>query len=134
MKYSTFSHKGYTLLELVVVLAIMGIIMGMATPRLTKMYGAMEFSLQKDDLLFQLGTIPYQAFSKGQEISLAEALTAGKDQLIALPENWEFDTSAKSVTYSPLGFCSGGTVRFSKYTKVITVQLTPPFCKPAIIE
>ena len=129
---SSISAKGYTLLELMVVLAIMGIIMGMATPRLIKMYDAMQFSLEKDDILFQLSSISFGVYSNGVAINLQEAVTAGERQIVVLPKGWSISPKASEITYSVYGFCSGGEAELSKGNKKMRIAFAPPLCSPSL--
>ena len=121
---------GYTLLELMVVLAIMGIIMGLATPRLVKMYDAKQFSLEKDDIKFQLGKLASIAYATSTTINLKQAVTPGEQQLISLPDNWSISDSAEKISYSIYGFCNGGIIQLRKEDREITFELSPPFCQP----
>ena len=55
--YPVVAHKakrGFSLLELLVVLAVMGALTGLALPRLYSMYAAGERSFARDDVLNEI--------------------------------------------------------------------------------
>ena len=130
----TQRHCGYTLLELTVVMAIVGIIMGLATPRLVKMYDAVAFSLGKDDVLMQLSGLSYQVRQLGRDITLAEIMSEKQKQLLDLPEGWSLSDSAEDIHYSLYGYCEGGTIAFYYGNRQLDVYLAPPFCSPKIVQ
>lgn len=126
---STF-EDGYTLLELVVVLVLMGLLMGIATPKVVQLYRSVEFSLERDDILFQLDGASFAVYKRGQTSNLTELL---EDGLVTLPDGWQLDRSyADDVIYTSLGYCSGGEARFTKEERELLLTLTPPTCKPRV--
>jgi prepilin-type N-terminal cleavage/methylation domain-containing protein len=129
---SSISPRGYTLLELMVVLAIMGIIMGMATPRLIKMYDTVQFSLEKDDILFQLSGISFSVYSNGVAVNLQEAIAPGEKQIVVLPNGWSISPKASEITYSIYGFCNGGEAELSRGSKKMLIVFSPPLCRPSL--
>ncbi|MFC3093084.1 prepilin-type N-terminal cleavage/methylation domain-containing protein [Alteromonas sediminis] len=131
------THRGYTLIELLVVLAIMGLLMGLTTPRLLQMYDSVNFSLERDDILYQLESLPFAVYQQGRAFSLldigADNINSDSASLLQLPNGWELNTRASSeIIYNPLGFCSGGEAVFTRGDRELRVTLEAPMCRPEV--
>ncbi len=123
--------KGYTLIELLIVLVIMGLLMGLTTPRLMQMYDSVVFSLERDDILFQLGSLPFSVYQRGESFRILASVDEPNPTLLILPDGWQIDQLRTSdIVYNPLGYCSGGEVVFEKNTRELRVQLESPMCRP----
>jgi len=133
-KVFTVQAAGYTLLELVVVLVLMGLLMGVATPKVIQLYRSVEFSLEKDDILFQLSRLSFNVYKSGRSFELQSIASGGNGTFITLPEGWEFDAlQSSNVTFSPLGYCDGGQARFVKQNRELVVSLSAPSCLPEVL-
>jgi prepilin-type N-terminal cleavage/methylation domain-containing protein len=130
------TNKGYTLLELMVVLAIIGLMISIATPRLITMYNATQFSLEKDDIAFQLSLLPTKVYLKGKNLSLKEIMEERSGAFLSLPPDWQVlnPDSIASIKYSQFGFCNGGELQLARNERPFILQLTPPLCKPQVIQ
>ncbi|WP_334049850.1 prepilin-type N-terminal cleavage/methylation domain-containing protein [Alteromonas gracilis] len=125
---------GYTLLELVVVLVLMGLLMGVATPKVIQLYRSVEFSLEKDDILFQLSRLSFNVYKSGRAFELQNLASEDNNTFITLPEGWEFDAlQSSNITFSPLGYCDGGQARFVKQNRELIVSLSAPSCSPEVL-
>lgn len=123
-------EDGYTLLELVVVLVLMGLLMGVATPKVVQLYDSVNFSLEKDEIFFQLAGASFSVYKRGQKATLHELVQSGD---ITLPEGWTLDRSySDDVIYTSLGYCDGGNARFTKNGRELLLLLIPPTCTPTI--
>lgn len=126
--------KGYTLIELLIVLVIMGMLMGLTTPRLMQMYDSVTFSLERDDVLFQLEGLPFAVYQRGQGLRLLEAFEAEQDSLLSLPEGWRLnENQTTDIVYNAMGFCSGGEATFEKGDRRLLVQFEAPMCRPIVL-
>lgn len=125
------TNSGYTLLELLIVLVLMGLISGLAFPRLSQVYDSVQFSIERDNILFQIESLPFQVYQRGVAINLRELEKPLSEDLLALPEGWSLDKDASTdVHYNALGFCSGGELTLVKQERELALQLTPPMCRP----
>ncbi|WP_395338815.1 prepilin-type N-terminal cleavage/methylation domain-containing protein [Ningiella sp. W23] len=126
---------GYTLLELLIVLVLMGLLTGIATPRLLQMYESVNFSLERDDILFQLEGLPFAVYQSGESFSLLSIQDDESSEFLSLPEGWELDDFQTSeVIYNAFGYCTGGEVSFVKGERTLQVSLEPPTCRPVALE
>jgi general secretion pathway protein G len=127
-------EKGYTLIELLIVLVIMGMLMGLTTPRLVQMYDSVVFSLERDEIVFQLGGLPFSVYQRGERFSILSIGNESGPPLLVLPSGWHLNHSQTTdVVYSPLGYCSGGEAVFKKGERELIIQLDPPMCLPVIL-
>ncbi len=128
--------RGYTLLELMVVLAIMSLIISMATPRLLKMYESMQFALERDDISFQLSILSNRIYLQGKNMTLQDVFSNQSPDLLLLPSEWQVNNLAdtKAIRYSQFGFCNGGELVLSRNQRFIKLYLEAPLCTPRLIQ
>jgi len=126
--------SGYTLLEMLIVLMIMGFVAGVAAPQLANMYESVQFAYQRDDVLLKISGLGYHAFQRGDEFDLDTYPVAEENKEtipLELPDNWRI--KAKSpIKYYANGVCSGGDIVLSYHQRHYPIVLTPPFCKATI--
>jgi prepilin-type N-terminal cleavage/methylation domain-containing protein len=142
--------SGYTLVEILVVLAIAGMLVGVALPRLFKFYDSVEYANQRSSLLEQIEGLGYRAYTTGKGMTLASTVdevkaanaadaaksgTGSKDipdvPVLLMPANWRI-TLAKPVQYSLTGLCSGGQFTLAAPDgRKESFQLVAPLCRVA---
>lgn len=124
------AQSGFTLLEILVVLFVLAIIASLAVPRVTAIYDAGEWRLERDEALSRLGSLGFIAFNRGSEIELTRYPDPGlKDIPFSLPEGWTLTTEVP-VYYNFNGICSGGVVTLFSRGRTLKLELAPPFCRP----
>jgi prepilin-type N-terminal cleavage/methylation domain-containing protein len=128
-----FRKSGYTLLEILVVFALLGFIASIAMPRLTAIYHSIQWANERDDVLRRIGELGCYAFSKGQDFELKQyPLDDLKDLPLELPAGWSLEADPP-IRYKSNGVCFGGKLRLRYGERAVDVYLRPPRCRPEII-
>lgn len=126
------SLNGFTLIEILVVLVLVGLLAGVALPSMHAISQRYEIAAQRETILTEISTLGYRAYNSGQATELAPlAASAARNSPVSIPPGWRIE-APKPIRYSFNGICSGGKITLigpDEFREKL--QLNPPLCKPA---
>lgn len=123
---------GFTLLEMLVVMAIVGLLAGFVAPGFAKLSERTSHSVARNGVLAGLDGLAYRVYLDGRPLEL-NAQTAAlplQDGMpaLALPEGWSIDVTTAPV-YNASGVCSGGEIGLIDPDGLREqLKLAPPAC------
>lgn len=118
--------RGFTLLEVLVVLALIGFMAALVAPRLQRTYEAIARSGDRAEALRQFERLPLVAREQGSPI-LVPAGYAMLSRYVALPTGWSA-TAIDPLRVDANGVCHGGRVRVVGGGSTETWSLAAPGC------
>jgi len=120
--------RGFTLLELLVVLVIAGLMMALVAPNMQRASERHALASQRHALMMQVNGLGYRAYSTGTAIELS---TENVGRVLSLPPGWQLRVN-KPINYSLSGVCAGGEAQLiAPEGSMYELVLLPPLCKMA---
>lgn len=132
--------KGYTLLELLVVLSLVGFITAIALPNLVTLSERIASRLQLEDIVTDINSIGFKAFQDSRAYQLGntgilqtdvptDVLNSSDAYPLDLPDGWQLSVDTP-IHYKSNGICLGGELRLHHLDELILNEmLRTPFCQ-----
>ncbi len=126
------TRRGFTLIEILVVLVVVGLMAGLALPRLFAMAQRFEWASQREQLRVDVANLGYQAYRNGRS-QVLDAAARPDAAVLHVPPGWRLEVPAP-IRYHFSGVCGGGRLTvFGPDGRIEQWQLAPPFCKPETV-
>ncbi len=128
--------RGYTLLELLVVLLLLSLVTGLIMPRLNNLYESAVRAFQVEDVLQQISGLGYQAYQQGKTWRLGQledSVNNVPEPPLTMPEGWTIGVDSP-IDYYSNGVCSGGIITLRRKQFVQQWKLQAPLCQPELYE
>ena len=135
---------GFTLLELIVVLVVLGLLAALAMPNLTRLYDGTVRKTQRDHILDQFAALGqeamlhgrgYRVFGTADAAEAADPLALETDYApypLEVPEGWQVRLERPLVVHAN-GVCLGGTLTLAHAdAPPLRIELAPPYCRVEI--
>lgn len=125
------TDRGFTLLEVIVVLAIMGLVAAVATPSVVRGIDSWRRQAQSDSVMDQLRSLPARARASGRAIELSDAALASATPPLQVEPGWSLAVPEPWTVHAN-GVCDGGTVELHQGQRMQVLQVSAPFCDPRV--
>lgn len=119
--------RGFTLLELLIVLALLAMVTALVAPRMERTYQAIAGSGERDEVHRQLERLPRIARTEGRRLEIAEGDAKALAGRLALPEGWVV-TPLEAIRVEANGLCRASVLRVQGRGGSEDVQLRAPAC------
>ncbi len=141
-KINNVNAKGFTLLEMLTVLFIIGLAASLALPNLSLIFDRIKFSNEQKNVYRSINLLSYKALSENRDFVLLNNTeknlsnhklgpynTARLSKIsVELPKGWIINVD-EPIFYKSSGFCSGGKISLSVGQYSYPIKLIPPFCQ-----
>ena len=124
-------QRGFTLLEMIAVLAIMGLVAGLVGPSMLRGVDAWKRAAEIDRLLDQVRSLPGRARAGGHDIEISQQALAGAVPPLRVEAGWQLVVDAPWRVRAS-GVCEGGMIEARAGGSVRRVRVAPPFCDPTL--
>jgi general secretion pathway protein G len=125
-----FKQRGFTMIELLVVLVILGLTSALVLPKFPSIYERFKGKAEEDKFYQSLSVLNLRAYTQQTQLVLDEHSVR---TLLDLPESWEV-TIKSPVVYKANGICLGGKLGLSVNGVAREIVLIPPYCEPSRVS
>jgi len=124
------AHAGYTLLEMVVVIALIALATALVAPPGMRMIRSWQEATEVADVIEQIERLPGAVRAGGNPLVLMDEADHAP---LELPDEWGllFDTP---LTVHANGACSSAQARLQTVHQDIELQILAPFCRVQRVE
>ncbi|MEO5630001.1 MAG: type II secretion system protein [Thermomonas sp.] len=128
---SAAKAAGFTLLEMIVVLAILGLATAMVVPSALRGIDTWRRQTEQDALLDQIRALPGNARATGRPVVISDETLALPSPPLKIAADWTLRTSATWRVHAN-GVCDGGEVEIGNAYGTRVIKVGSPFCDPVV--
>ncbi len=121
--------RGFTLLELLVVLAILGLATALAGPALLRTVDSWRRQGDIDAVMEQVRALPMHARAEGRALFVDEGGVAAARVPLRAPEGWSLSVS-EAWRVNANGACTPGELLLARPGREVPIRVLAPFCQP----
>lgn len=125
--------SGFSLLELLVVLALIAMLSALVAPNLRRTYSAIAGSGERAEVRRQLERLPLHARRQGARVEVGTDDSAGMAARLELPEGWVVQP-LEPVRIEASGICHPARVQLSGRGTSETLLVSAPACQLQEVE
>jgi len=118
-------RKGFTLIEILVVLILLGLTSALVLPKFPAIYERFKSRAEQDNFFQGLSTLSLKAYTQQKTIILNQASAS---ELLEVPSSWELRIE-NPIIYKPNGLCLGGDMSYIAKGITTAIRLAPPYCE-----
>ena len=118
------SSLGFSLVEIVVVLLLLGLVSGIAVPRLITLFNSLQTKNTLAEIHQVLQSAPQDAYIEGRQIDLSTHLIESG----VVPDSWQF-MFPEPIRVKANGVCLGGQMLLHAGGQTYRYQITAPLCR-----
>lgn len=124
------NSKGFTLMEMLVVMAIMALALGVVLPRLDVLAGSFGAAAERETVIEAVASLGLLSRAQGRMIHFT-----GQSELLSgeIPEGWRV-VPEQPVVFHSSGACEGGMVRVIGRNREFLYRLDPPRCRVTLVD
>ena len=127
MSVSPPNSQGFTIIEAIIVLVLLGAILAIVAPNLSRTFESFSTAAELRKIASQINLMSKKSFLVRKEVLL------GRDTL-KLQKGWDIETETP-IIFSQKGFCSGGEIVIKNNQETLLIsKLEPPFCELKLDE
>ena len=124
-------QHGFTLLEMIVVLAILGLATAMVAPSALRSIDTWRRQTEQDSLLDQIRALPGNARTAGRMVIVSSETLASAEAPLKISADWTLRVPSAWRVH-PNGVCDGGEVEIVNAYGVRVIEVASPFCDPVV--
>ena len=125
------NQPGFTLLEMIVVLAILGLVTAVVAPSALRSIDSWQRQAAMDSVLDQIRALPGNARGSGRSIEISNTSLAADPAPLHIETGWALEV-ATPWQVSASGVCAGGEVQVKGEYGSRRIIVAAPFCDPEI--